>query len=61
MEGCASCHSAPGIASMNSYRQFFQEERTLQPPELVEGSSPSSNWKQNQYDWGLLQAYWFLQ
>jgi len=58
---CFGCHSAPGIFSMNSYIQFFQERRTLEPPVLQEGSSWSLGWKPQQYNWGLLQAYWFTQ
>jgi hypothetical protein len=48
---------------MNSYNQsLFQDKRTLWPPDLEEAVNPgldSVNWKQQQYDWGLLQAYWF--
>jgi hypothetical protein len=61
MLSCQDCHDAAGIFSMNSYRQFFQERRTLQPPDFQEGSSWSINWKKERYDWGLLQAYWFAQ
>lgn len=60
---CFQCHSEPGIFSMNSYNQsLFQDKRTLWPPDLEEAVNPgldSVNWKQQQYDWGLLQAYWF--
>jgi len=61
VSSCFSCHSAPGIFSMNSYIQFFQDRRTLVPPTLQEGTSESLEWKQEQYNWGLLQAYWFTQ
>jgi hypothetical protein len=64
MISCQSCHSAPGIFSMDSYIQFFQEKRTLQPPDLHEGDDAaweSATWKNNQYTWGLLHAYWFEQ
>ena len=62
--GCQGCHSAPGIFSMNSYIQFFQNNRSLKPPDLREGDDAdwsSMVWKQKQYTWGLLQAYWFGQ
>jgi hypothetical protein len=61
MQGCFACHSRAGIFSMNSYIQFFQHERTVQPPVLAEGdsSSYSIQWKEKQYDWGMLQANWF--
>jgi hypothetical protein len=64
MTSCQNCHSAPGIFSMNSYIQFFQANRTLQPPDLHEGDDAawsSETWKTKQYTWGLLHAYWFEQ
>jgi hypothetical protein len=63
LQGCFACHSRAGIFSMNSYIQFFQNHRTLEPPKLEEGDSASYSlgWKEQQYNWGLLQAYWFSQ
>lgn len=63
LQSCFACHSRAGIFSMNSYIQFFQDQRTLEPPTLVEGNSSyySMAWKEQQYNWGLLQAYWFAQ
>jgi len=64
MISCQACHGAPGIFSMNSYIQFFQANRTLQPPDLHEGDDAawsSEVWKRKQYTWGLLHAYWFGQ
>jgi len=63
VESCFGCHGRAGIFSMNSYIQFFQDQRTLQPPVLAEGASSrySLAWKEQQYDWGLLQADWFAQ
>lgn len=64
LNSCMGCHDSPGIFSMNSYIQFFQNNRTLQPPDLREGDDAdwsSEVWKGKQYNWGLLQAYWFMQ
>jgi hypothetical protein len=61
LTSCLQCHGGPGIFSMNSYRQLFKEQ-TVSPPDLEEGDkagSDSVNWKEQQFDWGLLQAYWF--
>jgi len=62
-QSCFGCHNRAGIFSMNSYIQFFQSERTVEPPVLADGGSSwySMRWKEQQYDWGLLQAYWFAQ
>lgn len=62
LASCQNCHGAPGIFSMNSYIQFFQNNRTLQPPDLRPGDD--ADWsaevsKRSDYTWGLLQAYWF--
>jgi hypothetical protein len=60
---CFSCHSGgPGIFSMNSYTQLFGE-RTLKPPDLREGEggADAAGRKGREYNWGLLQAYWFEQ
>ena len=62
MESCFGCHRDWGIFTMNSYVEFFQPVRTLKPPDLREGGDAAweaTTWKMGQYDWGLLQAYWF--
>jgi len=61
LTSCLQCHGGPGIFSMNSYRQLFQDQ-TVTPPDLEVGDkagADSVTWKEQQYDWGLLQAYWF--
>ncbi len=63
MQSCFACHSRPGIFSMNAYIQFFQPHATLRPPDLHEGDDApwyTAQWKEQQYNWGLLQAYWGL-
>jgi len=59
---CMSCHSAPGIHSLNSRAQLF-ERKTLRPPELADLSPDREQlftmiWKQRHYTWGLLQGLW---
>jgi hypothetical protein len=62
LTSCLECHSSgPGVFSMNSYAQSFSATR-LRAPWLNEGDSAGSDsviWKKRQYDWGMLQAYWF--
>lgn len=61
LSSCFACHSAPGIFSMNSYIQFFQPVRSLKPPDVREGYDSAwstMGFKRDQYNWGLLQAYW---
>jgi hypothetical protein len=59
---CASCHSQPGIYSVNSYtRSFgFQIPRAV---ELIESVPDDQRritvyWKRKHYTWGLLQGLW---
>jgi len=61
LSSCLQCHGRTGILSMNSYIQLFGRA-TVAPPDLEEGekAGPDSvNWKEQQYDWGQLRAYWF--
>jgi hypothetical protein len=63
LEQCASCHSQPGIKSLNSRCKLLK-------PNLLQHDSPSAYparwwendgtayWKQNRYNWGLLNGYW---
>lgn len=67
---CAGCHSAPGINSLQSRRKLLKPNRPQRAPEL--GINPDDAvygpvwweaentlvWKQNRYDWGLLNGYW---
>jgi len=59
---CMSCHSRPGVHSINSYSQLF-ERKTLRPPELADLGPEreqliTTGWKQRHYTWGLLQGLW---
>jgi len=62
LQTCASCHSQPGIYSVNSYTRSFG----FQIPRAVElvGDIPNDErqtdvaWKRKQYTWGLLQGLW---
>jgi hypothetical protein len=61
LASCFGCHSEPGIFSMNSYIQFFQPVRSLKPPDVREGYDSAWStigFERDQYNWGLLQAFW---
>lgn len=59
---CASCHSQPGIYSVNSYtRSFgFQIPRAVELIESVPDDQRriTIDWKRKHYTWGLLQGLW---
>jgi hypothetical protein len=62
---CAICHSAGGINSLNSRRRLLKPN-SLQhdsadgdPPRWWENDE-TVQWKQDRYDWGLLNGYWKL-
>ena len=59
---CMTCHSGPGIHSINSYKQFFQAA-TILPPRL-KATTPTTagtgaiREKRKAYSWGLLRGLW---
>ena len=59
---CTSCHQGAGIQSVDSHSRLFSQP-TLPPPEYQD-TEPSyleqvtTNWKQNQFTWGLLKGLW---
>lgn len=60
---CFQCHSAPGVFSVNSYTGFFSSElwrrpADLAPVEFSREAKAAIYWKQQQFDWGLLQGLW---
>jgi hypothetical protein len=62
LESCRTCHSAPGIYSVNVYAGIFHH-RSIDPPQLFNFDAnremdASINWKREQYSWGLLQGLW---
>ncbi len=63
LDSCMACHSAPGIFSVNSYTRFlsFSVERpaNLTPlPDVNYEAGETISWKENQFDWGVLQTLW---
>jgi hypothetical protein len=64
MQTCLHCHSGGGISSFNSLNSLLKPTRLQQEPRDVNygpGYWSDSNaiwWKENRYDWGLLNGYW---
>ncbi len=65
LQGCLSCHSGGGVRSFNSLDNLFKPNRRQQdPPD--NGAYPARwwlndgtvAWKQDRYEWGLLNGYW---
>jgi len=61
---CVSCHSGGGVRSFNSRESLLRPNRMQTEPQnsdygsIYWGDSSAINWKQNRYDWGLLNGYW---
>lgn len=59
VQSCRTCHS-PGIMGVQSYTRMFTGVRTGAPsfsPESFETiENMTTDWKQRQYDWGLLRG-----
>jgi hypothetical protein len=61
--GCATCHSAGGINSLESRGRLLKPNQLQHdtpgtyPPRWWENDE-TITWKQNRYDWGLLNGYW---
>ena len=64
LQTCSTCHHAPGIFSVLSYTGSMsflpQEEKPvdLAPIPFTREATATIEWKQRQYDWGLLQGLW---
>jgi hypothetical protein len=64
LQACFWCHSGGGVRSLNSRASLLKPSRRQQEPQNVEygpiywGDSAALAWKQNRYDWGLLNGYW---
>jgi hypothetical protein len=57
------CHNAPGIFSVNSFTRFLSGGPSFQTTQMVDfdpnrEATETVNWKQRQFDWGLLQGLW---
>ena len=60
---CMGCHTGTGIHSVLSHSQLFTYPQPLQPPQYQsyepEGLGKfTSEWKRDQFTWGLLKGLW---
>lgn len=64
LKTCVWCHSGGGVRSLNSREALFRPNRMQVDPEnsdygsIYWGDGSAAAWKQNHYDWGLLNGYW---
>jgi len=64
MQLCVNCHSGGGINSFNSLNSLLKPTRLQQEPRDVNygprywSEDNALWWKENRYDWGLLNGYW---
>jgi hypothetical protein len=64
MQTCLHCHPGRGISSFNSLDGLLKPTRAQQEPRdvnygpMYSSDSNAVSWKQNRYDWGLLNGYW---
>jgi hypothetical protein len=64
MQRCVDCHSGGGITSFNSLDSLLKpNRRQTDPQDAAYGPDYFSEsaalwWKENRYDWGLLNGYW---
>jgi hypothetical protein len=62
LTSCRSCHSGPGIESVNSYtgQSFFgpHGKVSLSPTSADEEERMIANWKKRQATWGMLEGLW---
>jgi len=66
MQMCLNCHWGGGISSFNSLDSLLKPARLQQESQNVNygpsywNNSDAVGWKENHYDWGLLNGYWKL-
>ena len=65
LQTCVSCHSGGGVRSLNSLEKLFKPSRRQQDVPSNESyagrcwlDDATESWKQDRYDWGLLNGYW---
>jgi hypothetical protein len=64
LQHCIWCHSGGGLHSLNSREALLRPNRLQMEPEnsdygsIYWGDESAIDWKQNRYDWGLLNGYW---
>jgi len=61
---CVECHDGGGVRSLNSIRNLFKPYPRQGEPKnpnygpLYWEDGAAIDWKQNRYDWGVLNGYW---
>ncbi len=69
LQRCVACHSAPGVHSLLTLKYLLKPNRAQVDPDHGRNPDATANvrwwqygdtipWKQQQYDWGLLNGYW---
>jgi hypothetical protein len=64
LQSCLWCHSGGGVRSLNSRSNLLRPNRLQREPQdsnygpIYWGDSAAIEWKQNHYDWGVLNGYW---
>ncbi len=64
LQTCIWCHSGGGVRSLNSRASLLKPNRMQKEPAnpdygpIYWADSTSVAWKQNRYDWGVLNGYW---
>jgi hypothetical protein len=63
LDRCVSCHSAPGVNSLQSRRRLLKPNRAQLDPDppydsLWWETENALGWKAKHYNWGLLNGYW---
>jgi hypothetical protein len=64
LQTCIWCHSGGGVRSLNSRNSLLKPNRLQQEPRnpdygpIYWSDGVAVGWKQNHYDWGLLNGYW---
>ncbi len=64
LQTCLWCHSGGGVRSLNSRSSLLKPNRLQQEPQNADygaiywGDNAAISWKQNHYEWGLLNGHW---
>jgi hypothetical protein len=64
LQTCVWCHSGGGVRSLNSRSSLLKPNRLQQEPQNIDygpvywEDDATISWKENHYDWGLLNGYW---
>lgn len=63
MDRCSACHRGAGVRSLNTHAallkpSFLQRDADWTYPPRWWENDGTTEWKQQRYDWGLLNGYW---